>query len=333
MTIAFPLRIALTLALLCSLATTTSGYAQDDAVEAAKPAEATPDIPAVDPAQIAAWVEQLDSDVYTERESATKQLIAADLQAIDVLSQAASGASPEASVRIAHILEQIYINSTSDASIDSSEAALESFKTLKNPTLASRAELILEANYGVREKRAIAEIQRLGGTIDFAEPQNINFNRAGVDSQIEHIVIGKQWKGGDEGLKHIKRLTQLRVLYFIRGADVSEDALADLQKALPATQFQMRMPAYLGIAGFPHNQGCQVMTVKEGSAADDAGLMIGDVITKFGDKQVKDFEALIKEIAECEPGDKIELTIIRFGDFIKLPVVLGEWGAPRRNDG
>ncbi|MDA0835471.1 MAG: PDZ domain-containing protein [Planctomycetota bacterium] len=304
--------------------------ATDDAVEAVKPDDKNVDVPAIDPEQITRWVLQLDSDVYLERETATQALIDADVQSVDALTQAAQEASPEASVRIAHILEQIYVNSTSNRSIDASEAALENFMALNNPTLASRAELILQANYAVREKRAVAEIERLGGSIKYNNLQNINFNRnIPIESQIQHIVIARGWKGGDEGLKHVKRLTELPTLYYIKGAKISEEALADLQRALPTTRVQIReSAAYLGISGMPTVRGgCQVATVEENSAADEAGLREGDIITHFGETQIADFDALIKVIATREPGDKIEMTIIRFNDLIKLPVVLGEWGA------
>ncbi|MEX1231853.1 MAG: PDZ domain-containing protein [Planctomycetaceae bacterium] len=301
----------------------------ESAVEAAKPDRVQTEVPAIDPVQIAQWVLALDSDEYDERESATKHLIDADVQAVEALAKAAAEASPEASVRIAHILEQIYVNSASDRSIDASEEALENFKSLKNPTLASRAELILQANYGVREKRAVAEIERLGGTIKKNNLQNINFNpNVAIGSEIVHIVIPRQWKGGDEGLKHVKRLTELPDLYYIKGAKISDEALADLQKSMPTTRFQIReSAAYLGISAPQHPRGCQIMSVEKGSAAENAGLMIGDIITQFGDQPIKDFESLIKEISTCEPGDKIEMTVIRFEDFIKIQVVLGEWGA------
>ncbi|MFN0196296.1 MAG: PDZ domain-containing protein [Planctomycetaceae bacterium] len=298
----------------------------DDSVEATKPGE--PEVPPIEPAILESWVIQLDSELFAEREEASRKLIEAGAQGVPLLLKAAPTAGNEAGVRIVLILEQIYLQGASDQTIDAAEGALEQLKSVKNPTIANRADLLLHANYDVRERRAIAEIVRLGGVVSYNNLRNINPNAiggVGVGLQIQHIVIGTKWKGGDEGLKHIKRLSQLNAIYYIKGAKVSPEALAELQKAMPLTAIQMRSPAYLGIAGGPHQRGCQIVAVTEESAAEQAGLFIGDVITHFEDKPVKDFDALIQEIAKKQPGDKVVMTVLRLADAVKIEVELGEW--------
>ncbi len=296
----------------------------DDSVEAIKPE--APEIPRIEPAILQSWVDRLDSDLFAEREEATRKLIEAGAQSVSFLLKSAPTAGNEAGVRIAQILEQIYLQGTSDEAVDAAEGALEQLKTAKNATIANRADLILHANYDVRERRAIAEIVRLGGVVSYNNLRNINpIGVGGVGLQIQHIVISTKWKGGDEGLKHIKRLSQLSTIYYIKGAKVSPEALAELQKAMPLTAIQTRSPAYLGVSGQPHQRGCQIALISEDSAAEQAGLFIGDVITHFDEKPVKDFDSLIAEIAKKQPGDKVVMTVLRLADSVKIEVELGEW--------
>ncbi|MEQ9424402.1 MAG: Do family serine endopeptidase [Cyclobacteriaceae bacterium] len=61
--------------------------------------------------------------------------------------------------------------------------------------------------------------------------------------------------------------------------------------------------------------GIFIMRVNEGSAAFDAGIQEGDVITKVGDVDVKNVAELQEQIARRRPGDKVEITYVRDGDL------------------
>ncbi len=66
------------------------------------------------------------------------------------------------------------------------------------------------------------------------------------------------------------------------------------------------------------------MTVEQGSAADDAGLREGDVVTAVGDRPVTTSTELTAAVRSSAPGDEVELTVRRGSGTDTVPVTLGE---------
>ena len=60
--------------------------------------------------------------------------------------------------------------------------------------------------------------------------------------------------------------------------------------------------------------GARVNQVNDGSAAEDAGLRDGDVITKVDDTLITDADSLVATIRSYRPGDKVTVTYTRGGD-------------------
>lgn len=71
--------------------------------------------------------------------------------------------------------------------------------------------------------------------------------------------------------------------------------------------------------------GVYITEVTEGSAADEAGLRSGNVITAVDEKEVKTAEELNIEKNKHEAGDSIEITYVRSGKTEKTDVVLDEY--------
>ncbi|MDZ7647705.1 MAG: trypsin-like peptidase domain-containing protein [Cytophagales bacterium] len=73
------------------------------------------------------------------------------------------------------------------------------------------------------------------------------------------------------------------------------------------------------------NEGAYISgygTEENKSAAKDAGLKPGDVVTKIDDAPIKSSSALIEYVGRKRPGDKLEVTIDRNGKTIVVPVTL-----------
>ena len=70
-------------------------------------------------------------------------------------------------------------------------------------------------------------------------------------------------------------------------------------------------------------RGAAVREVRPGSAAEQAGLENGDVVTHVDDRLVSDAESLIAAVRSYRPGDDVELTVVRNGETVTLPVTLG----------
>jgi len=72
--------------------------------------------------------------------------------------------------------------------------------------------------------------------------------------------------------------------------------------------------------------GAVVSQVEPNAPGAKAGLKVGDVITKVDGREVSDAGALQVEVGQREPGAKIELTILRDGRELTLPVTVAELG-------
>jgi hypothetical protein len=282
-------------------------------------------------ASIADLIADLDSDRFTARKKATRALIDSGGKAVVPLTAAAEVGSLEVRIRVIRILQELYTGTQKDTTIDAAELALEKLAESDSRPLSARADRVLNTNYERREERAIAQIERLGGVINYQGPNDLRFNPNFNDpnkKQISHVVLGSAWKGGDGGLKYIRRLSRLEVLYLSGKGEtgpISKEAAQSLQASLPNLKIEPRGEAYLGIGGGLHPRGCQVMQVKLGAAAAKAGFRELDVITGFGGKKIPDFNALITHIKNYSPGDKVKFEVLRGTETITLDVVMGEW--------
>jgi putative serine protease PepD len=81
--------------------------------------------------------------------------------------------------------------------------------------------------------------------------------------------------------------------------------------------------ALLGVTPADTANGVRIATVKNGSAADDAGLRVGDVITGVGSTRVTSSAQIRAIIAGHRPGDALTLTIKRSGSSKTVHVTLG----------
>jgi putative serine protease PepD len=84
---------------------------------------------------------------------------------------------------------------------------------------------------------------------------------------------------------------------------------------------------FLGISGqdapVGSSPGTLVQEVTAGTAADDAGLQVGDLITEINGDPVSGISQLAGEIRSYEAGQQITLTVVRNGTTISLTVTLG----------
>lgn len=78
-----------------------------------------------------------------------------------------------------------------------------------------------------------------------------------------------------------------------------------------AEQFQLK-----------EKEGAIVAQVHQGTGAEKAGIISGDIIKSVEDKPIKNVSELIKEILKRKVGQKVKLVIIRDGKEISLDVTL-----------
>jgi S1-C subfamily serine protease len=74
----------------------------------------------------------------------------------------------------------------------------------------------------------------------------------------------------------------------------------------------------------PVDSGAIVREVEPGSAADEAGVIRGDIIVALGDAPIEGSGDLLGALRDYQPGDTVDLTVVRDGDEQTLEVTLGE---------
>ncbi len=74
------------------------------------------------------------------------------------------------------------------------------------------------------------------------------------------------------------------------------------------------------------DEGAFITEVVPGSAADDAGLLPGDVIVAIDGDEVTEAAAVRAAILDKEPGDTVEITILRAGEEQTIEAELGRRG-------
>ncbi len=60
--------------------------------------------------------------------------------------------------------------------------------------------------------------------------------------------------------------------------------------------------------------GALIMEVAEGGPAEEAGIMVGDIITSFNGKTVMDMDSLVEVVGETKVGDVVDVHVVRNGE-------------------
>lgn len=299
-----------------------------------------PELPELTLPAIKNLIRQVDSDDFAERISASNDLSVAGAAAVEPLKQLALEGNAESGFRSLKILERLYVRSLilSDEKLALAvEAAFKSIKESDRLNLASRLERMFATHSETNERVAVRRIQQLGGMVSKSvkwvtsrQVQKAFPLRSDEEPKGTMVVIGRKWKGGDEGLKHLERIATLRDVYIATSANVSKDGIERLRlRLLPMqAEVQVRSAARLGVSSdalWGSNE-CTVNTVSRGSSADKAGMKPGDTIIQFGPDRVGNFLSLVELIKKYDPGETIDAVVIRNGRKVELSIKLQAWG-------
>ena len=88
--------------------------------------------------------------------------------------------------------------------------------------------------------------------------------------------------------------------------------------------------AFLGVITDKADKGVKINEVVKGSAAEKAGLLKGDVITKLDDKSIPSTEDLIDAVKSHKSGDEVELYYLRDNKKKDVKIKLGETKGDKR---
>ena len=70
--------------------------------------------------------------------------------------------------------------------------------------------------------------------------------------------------------------------------------------------------------------GCRIEELTEGAPAEQAGLKVGDIITKADDVIVTVNDDVVDHVRSLKVGDKIVFTVYREGEYLTITVTVGD---------
>jgi hypothetical protein len=287
-------------------------------------------------AEIATWIKGLDDQRYQVREESTQHLLDAGAATLDQLLAVSNGGQPEPADRAIFILRK-FGKSHDDALAN---AALNRLIQLQNrPALVAKAEQELaERSVAACEQR----LEPLGAELSL-QVERLDFT---TEVSMLTVRLGDKWHGTLEDLKQICQLEQQRNFRLVGAAvnddvarlfvdkenlsilhlidtKVTPDVVDAIKEKHPDATVYVRNQAMLGVAAESNKAGVAVKFVQQNSGASAAGVQIGDVIVSIDGHKLPDFDRLTARIAQHQPGDKIDVEILRNEKTSTVQVTLG----------
>jgi len=292
------------------------------AVLAGPPAAAT-DPPAAD--EIASWIEALGSAQFAQREAATRSLVEAGPAALQPLREAIRGGDLEVSSRAIDIARAMLGGDDAEA-VAAAEAFLQALAESDDVSVARMAEATLDFHALGMAEAARATLEALGAVI------TQGFTSAGQHGT--HVILGAAWRGSPADLRLLTRVPRLLIVSLhgvkvddavvpalgrlrqvkrleLYGTGATDAQIETIQGKIPLTAIDVRKGGKLGVGGQPNPGPCLITQVQPGSAADKAGVQVGDIVTKVDGEAVANFEELTDRVGTRGPGEKVELEIQR----------------------
>jgi hypothetical protein len=292
---------------------------------------------AVAASRIAELVTQLDSNRYREREEATQALVEAGDGALDPLLAAANGDRPEAADRAVWVLRKLGDSPDRDFAL----AALDRLVQVKErPTVVADARQIQS-----RLRIAVCQekLVRLGAQLTMIEAPTTDLGMVPA----VRVQLDDQWRGTVDDLTCLLALDQQNHFRLV-GAGVDDEVVAlfeskqglrllqiftsrvtpaavdSLKERQPLAVIYIRNRALLGIQGDSQANGVVVRVAQDNYGAAQAGIVVGDVVTKIDGKPLQDFDRLTAIISQHQPGDVVEVTILRGEETLTKKVTLSD---------
>ena len=137
------------------------------------------------------------------------------------------------------------------------------------------------------------------------------------------------------GINSVKMTdTKVEGMGYAISIDSVKDIIDDLSTQTTRVALDNDERGYLGVSGntvtseisqtYGWPEGVLIKSITEGSAAENAGLEVNDVITSFDGKDVDSWETLVNMMQYYEVGEEVELTYSRFerGSYVENTVTV-----------
>lgn len=199
---------------------------------------------------------------------------------------------------------------------------------------------------GVRYARVVGEAVRpavVEQLVRMPDLETITFLEGNVDAELlESLAEMKQIRDlefryvpMDEGLADALVQLPIRSSLSLMGTGMPEQVVEQMRIARPGLQIEHRQGGFLGVSCANDFNICQISSVIRDSAAEQAGLIPGDVIVGVEETEVTRFKELQDAINRHLPGDEITIRYSRGGVVEETTAELGRQeenirGLPRR---
>lgn len=277
-------------------------------------------------AEIAAWVDALGAVQYSQREAATRSLIAAGPAALGPLREAIRGGDLEVSSRAIEIARSMLGGEDAPATA-AAEAFLQELVESDDPTVAHLADATLGFHALGMAEAARERLEALGALINPS-----GFLPTGQRGT--HVILNANWRGEPADMRLLTRIPGLLILSVhgvkiddsvvpvlgrlrhtarieLYGTGATDAQVAAIREKNPDTALEVRKGGRLGVGGTPNPGPCVITQVQAGSAADKAGLQVGDVVLSLDGDAVANFQALTDIVGSHGPGEKLLIEIQR----------------------
>ncbi len=293
-----------------------------------------------EPLAISSALADLASNDYTRREAASRELCQGGPAVIGPLVQAIEASDDlEVSTRGIEILQELLTGDDEEAAAEA-ERVLEHLSGHDDAAASRMAMATLEFHNVALAEESQLRLESLGANL---EPTMLPDGRVGL-----HVTLNDSWTGIPDDLRLVSRLPQVLQLSIhgvrlddqsvkelsrlrridqlaLFNTDVSDESVTRLVAALPHTKVDVRRGGKLGVGGQPLLVPCVITQVQLGSAADKAGIQVGDVISSFDGQQVENFEDLTNKIGAHGPGDEVAVRVERGGTVFETTLALDGW--------
>lgn len=114
----------------------------------------------------------------------------------------------------------------------------------------------------------------------------------------------------DSALAHLTKIPRLLIAK-LYGTEVTAAAVEKFSAQAGAAKIDHKRGAFLGVGCIATGGACQINSVHRGSPAEQGGLLPSDLIVRFGESKITEFDGLMTLIAQKRVGDSVEVEVLR----------------------
>ena len=153
-----------------------------------------------------------------------------------------------------------------------------------------------------------------------------------LDVETTKIVTDCALIGGDSGGPLFNLAGELIAVHSRIGNDVADNLHVPIDQYDYAWEKMASGKAWgylpnfkptLGVTGNQSEKQARIHEVKKNSAAERAGLKAGDIVVRFGEKVITDFQSLKAAVADTMPGERIRVWVQRSSGQVSVVVEIG----------